>query len=123
MQFSEIYSKQVQFQKDVINKKGYNCLTSKEAANMTLPVDNVDLASYHVQALIGEIGEILQADKRWKNYRDDKVDLVNKQEEIADAIIFVMNIAIFSCLSASDFEKVILAKIEENNKRISGARL
>lgn len=121
MQFSEIYSKQVQFQKDVINKKGYNCLTSKEAANMTLPVDNVDLASYHVQALIGEIGEILQADKRWKNYRDDKVDLINKHEEIADAIIFVMNIAIFSGLSAAEFEKVILAKIEENNKRISDA--
>lgn len=119
MQFSEIYSKQVQFQKDIINKKGYNCLTSKEVANMVLPVDNVDLASYHIQALIAEIGEILQADKRWKNYRGDNLDLSNKYEEIADAIIFVMNIAIFSGLSADEFEKVVLDKIKENNRRIS----
>lgn len=121
MQFSEIYNKQVQFQKNVVIKKGYNCLTSKEAANISLPVDNIDLASYHIQALIAEIGEILQADKRWKNYRDDKVDLANKYEEIADTIIFVMNVAIFSGLSAEEFEKVILNKIEENNKRISDA--
>ena len=39
-----------------------------------LPRDDVGLFSYHIQQLISEIGEVLDADKRWKNFRNKKYD-------------------------------------------------
>ena len=119
MEFCDIFNKQISFQNDVIVKKGYKQLVDK--SNIELPMDNVDLASYHIQALMAEVGELLHSDKRWKNYRVDNIDMENKKEEIADCFIVLMNIAIYSGLSAEEFEKVILNKIEENNKRISDA--
>ena len=52
-----------------------------------LPIDHPQLASYHIQQLISEIGEVLDADKRWKNMRNDKYDKDNKLDEIADCFI------------------------------------
>ena len=57
-----------------------------------LPVDRPMLASYHVQQLVSEIGEVLDADKRWKNFRNEKYDKDAKAEELADCFIVLMNI-------------------------------
>ena len=110
--FESLYNKQVEFQKNIVKVKPYDF----EVGN--LPEDNVKGFSFHIQQLMSELGEVLSADKRWKNFRNEKYDLENKKEEIADCFIVLMNVAIFSGLSANDLEKAILSKINQNNKRI-----
>ena len=108
----EIYQKQINFQKLVINNRPYDFEIG------TLPEDNIQGCSYHIQALISEVGEILAADKRWKNYRNNKIDAENKKEEIADCFIVLMNSAMYSGISSEELENLILSKIDENAKRV-----
>lgn len=84
-----------------------------------LPVDRPMLASYHVQQLVSEIGEVLDADKRWKNFRNEKYDKDAKAEELADCFIVLINICMFSGLSGEDMEQVISSKIDKVSARIS----
>ena len=109
-----LYDLQIKFQELVNKNIGYG-----EKSIRKIPEDNPQLVSYHVQQLISEIGEVLAADKRWKNYRNGFVDMENKKEEIADCFIVLMNIAIYSGMSAEDLCNEILNKIEKNYKRIS----
>ena len=44
----------------------------KSEGTTSIPVDDVKLMSYHIQQLMSEIGEVLDADKRWKNFRNQK---------------------------------------------------
>lgn len=115
--FEDLFDKQIDFQKMVIEKKGYKEFPVGSKVN--LPVDDINLASYHIQALMSEIGEILSADKRWKNYRIDNINMENKKEEIADCFIVLMNIAIFSGFSGKEIAETILSKMEENVGRIA----
>lgn len=84
-----------------------------------LPVDRPMLASYHVQQLVSEIGEVLDADKRWKNFRNEKYDKDAKAEELADCFIVLMNICMFSGLSGEDMEQAISSKIDKVSARIN----
>ena len=111
--FNAIYNEQIEFQNEVSKKKPY------EFEVGTLPEDNIKGFSFHIQQLMSELGEVLSADKRWKNFRNDKLDLENKKEEIADCFIVLMNVAIFSGLSAEEVEKMILEKISKNFKRLN----
>ena len=106
--FETIYNEQVKFQKEIQEKHPYDFEVKD------LPEDNVQGFSFHIQQLMSEIG----ADKRWKNYRNNKIDFDNKKEEIADCFIVLMNVAIFSGLSAKDLEEAICNKIKENFERI-----
>ena len=110
--FETIYNEQVKFQKEAQKKYPYDFEVKD------LPEDNVQGCSYHIQHLISEIGEILSADKRWKNYRNGKYNKTEKANEIADCFIVLMNVAIFSGLSAKDLEESICDKIKENFDRI-----
>ena len=112
MQFKEIYQTQLDNQQLLVNNNLYDNI-----APQTLPTDNVTLASYHIQQLVSEIGEVLAADKRWKNLRNDKYDPANKLEEIADCFIVTMNVAIFSGISAEDLENEIVNKLQVVSKR------
>lgn len=112
--FETIYNEQIKFQNKVIEKVPYDFEVAK------LPEDNVKGFSFHTQQLVSEIGEVLSADKRWKNFRNEKLDKENKKEEIADCFIVLMNVAIFSGLSANELEEAIIKKIEENTKRVTG---
>lgn len=111
--FNAIYNKQIEFQNEVSKKKPY------EFEVGTLPEDNIKGFSFHIQQLMSELGEVLSADKRWKNFRNDKLDLENKKEEIADCFIVLMNVAIFSGLTAEEVEKMILEKMNKNFKRLN----
>lgn len=82
------------------------------------PEDDARLCSYHIQQLISEIGEVLEADKRWKNFRNDKYDRENKEEEVADCFIVLMNIAMFSGMSGEDLFESIKNKIKIVSERI-----
>lgn len=86
------------------------------------PADNISLSSYHVQQLMSEIGEVLDADKRWKNFRNDKYDKEAKAEELADCFIVLMNICMFSGFTSDEIEEAILSKIDKVSKRISESK-
>lgn len=112
--FNDLYQQQIGFQLKILKKFGYG-----DYGDMVLPKDNPEICSFHIQQLISEIGEVLSADKRWKTYRNEHIDLVNKKEEIADCFIVLMNIAIFSGMNANELFEEILGKIENNFDRIS----
>ena len=67
---SFLFEKQLANQKLLINKGLYEGFGSVNLDN--IPVDDPKLMSYHIQQLVSEIGEILEADKRWKNFRNGK---------------------------------------------------
>lgn len=91
---------------------------SDEVILSGLPIDSPALSSYHIQHLISEIGEVLDADKRWKNFRNEKYDKDAKVDELADCFIVLMNICMFSDIDATDFEAAVLSKLETVKNRI-----
>lgn len=102
--FSSSYANQIKFQENIT---GVNC-----------PGDNLGQFSYHIQAMVEELGEVMKADKRWKTHRNSRYVVEEKLDEIADVFITAMNIAIHSGFTADDIEKAIANKIEENCKRL-----
>lgn len=90
----------------------------KSESTKTVPADDVKLMSYHVQQLMSEIGEVLSADKRWKNFRNVVYDADGKLEEIADCFIVLMNIAMFSGFDDEQIANAIKNKISEVGQRI-----
>lgn len=90
--------------------------------DVKLPIDSPRLSSYHVQQLMSEIGEVLDADKRWKNFRNDKYDKNAKAEELADCFIVLMNICMFSGLSAEEFEKILCEKLNTVTQRLDSLK-
>lgn len=90
----------------------------KSESTKAVPVDDVKLMSYHVQQLMSEIGEVLSADKRWKNFRNVVYDADGKLEEIADCFIVLMNIAMFSGFDDEQLVNAIKNKISEVGQRI-----
>ena len=77
------------------------------------------MASYHVQQLVSEIGEVLSSDKRWKNMRNKHNCPENKLEEIADCIIVGMNIAMYSGFTGEQLEEAIFKKIDTVADRVA----
>lgn len=90
----------------------------KNESTTLIPVDDVKLMSYHIQQLVSEIGEILNADKRWKNFRNERYDEKEKLEEIADCFIVLMNIAMFSGFDGIQLSDAILDKLNKVSDRI-----
>ena len=112
--FEEIYNKQMQNQNRMLVLGLYENENAVE-----LPFDDVKISSYHIQQLISEIGEVLSADKRWKNFRNEKYDKENKLEEIADCFIVLMNIAMFSGISYDMLIEKLNEKVEIVKERTS----
>ena len=114
---SFLFEKQLTNQKLLINKGLYEGFGSVNLDN--IPVDDPKLMSYHIQQLVSEIGEILEADKRWKNFRNGKYNRESKLDEIADCFIVLFNVAMFSGFNAEDIYNAINCKIDEVNDRIN----
>lgn len=93
----------------------------KGSTDMKLPDDSVSLSSYHIQQLVSEIGEILDADKRWKNFRNNKYDKEAKAEEIADCFIVLMNVAMFSGIDGDELADIISKKLYTVRNRVEEA--
>lgn len=90
----------------------------KSESTTAIPVDDVKLMSYHIQQLMSEIGEVLDADKRWKNFRNQKYDENAKLEEIADCFIVMMNVAMFSGFDGAQLVEAIEKKLNKVSERI-----
>lgn len=92
----------------------------QEMLGNTVPEDNPSLCSHHILGLMTEAGEIAQADQRWKlNGRNTHYDRENKKEEIADAFIFLLNIAMYSNIRPIELYEAIDNKIEKNKERLN----
>lgn len=102
--FKDSYNTQVHFQEEV--------------AGVYCPGDNLPQFSYHVQAMVEELGEVMKADKRWKTHRNERFEPEEKLDEIADVFITAMNMAIHSGYSAEILEHAISKKIKENYGRL-----
>lgn len=123
LDFAELYNRQADNQVTLLRDGKYDALMSdsdKACVDSDLfPFDSPQLASYHVQQLVSEIGEVLDADKRWKNFRGDKFDPDAKLDELADCFIVIMNMFMFSGFTAEQAYKAILTKVQVVNERIS----
>lgn len=113
--FNELFAAQRLNQKFLLNAGKYDDFTD---ARNPEPVDDPRLCSYHVQQLVSEIGEVLEADKRWKNFRNDKHDAAAKADEIADCFIVLMNIAMFSGMTGEELYAAVERKIAVVANRI-----
>ena len=113
--FTDFFNDQVAFQKEVNKKFGYGVKVEN------IPEDNVDVAKYHMLALMEETGELVKSDKRWKNYRNAYYDKQNKLEELSDCIITLFNVAMFSGISGKELAEALETKMNENYNRIREA--
>ena len=104
-QLTSLFVYQEEFQK----KLGYK----------NVPEDNALMAKHHILGLIGEIGEVLQADQRWKdNGRNEHYDKDEKLMEIADCLIYLVNVCLYSNFSAEELYEATVKKIDKNFKRL-----
>ena len=106
--FKEIFAKQMDNQDMLICKGVYGFGWDEKPE---LPFDDVKIANNQLLHLVSEIGEVLEADKRWKSFRNDKYDQAAKAEELADCFIILLNVAMFSGISCDEFIKSIMDKI------------
>ena len=117
--FHDMFLKQAENQRNMFEKGMYNGFSDNDGKFTELPIDDPKLSSYHIQQLVSEIGEVLEADKRWKNFRNEAYDKDAKLDEIADCFIVLMNIAMFSGFDSVDIYDAVCNKIEEVSIRIS----
>ena len=116
--FADMFNKQAENQREMINAGTYDGVADVEYG-CELPIDNTRMASYHVQQLVSEIGEVLSSDRRWKNMRNNHNCPENKLEEIADCIIVGMNIAMYSGFTGEQLEEAIFKKIDTVADRVA----
>lgn len=116
MTLQDLFKHQMANQSKMLQDGMYDMFKSENT--VTIPVDDVKLMSYHIQQLMSEIGEVLDADKRWKNFRNQKYDESAKLEEIADCFIVLMNIAMFSGFDGVQLTDAITNKLNEVSERI-----
>ena len=69
MEFEKLYEMQVKFQEKILEKKA-----GTGQPVMSLPQDDVNWFSYHIQAMVEELGEVMKADKRWKTHRNERFE-------------------------------------------------
>lgn len=120
--FNDLFNAQMDNQEDFLMKGHYDGISKKAEeirySKNPFPIDDVDLYRYQMLQLMSELGEILEADKRWKNFRNNKYDKDAKVDEIADCFIVLLNIAMFSEMDADYLFNKIMEKIEVVSDRI-----
>ena len=119
LSLEQLFDLQVNNQNLLIKKGSYEGFSSRTVTST--PIDDPRLCSYHVQQLVSEIGEVLEADKRWKNFRNDRYDKDAKLDEIADCFIVLMNVAMYSGFSGSEITEAIKNKIEIVHERVANS--
>lgn len=115
-QLHSLFNHQLYNQQKMLDAGLYNDF--KQEDTKVVPADDIKLVSYHIQQLMSEIGEILGADKRWKNFRNAEYDENNKKEEIADCLIVIMNIAMYSGIDGDELVKTVESKLNKIEERI-----
>lgn len=100
-----LFKKQIELQKKFYDKE--------------LPNDEPEIMGQHILALVAELGEVMQEDKRWKSWckNPPKVDFYKKRKEIIDCFHFMINICIYSGMQAEDVYELFVEKNKVNVER------
>lgn len=89
-------------------------LLQKETGNEVLPADRPDLVRIYALGLFTELGEVLQADKRWKPWREDATqDKEETKKELADCMAFLINLCLAFDVSYEEFMEAYYEKHKE----------
>lgn len=91
-----IFKKQIELQKIAFNKE--------------LPNHEPELISYFALGLVGEVGEVLQADKTWKPFNKGIRDEWLTLEELADCWLFLINLTLAEGYDCREIKEMILDK-------------
>lgn len=83
-----------------------------------LPNDSIEDFKYSLLALIGELGEVLEADSRWKNVRIKGYDKEAKLDELVDCMAFLLNMILFSGYTSEEFTNAFIKKNKKNFERV-----
>ena len=107
---NEVFEEQIKLQLQIKNKTEIGELT-----------DIVDMYGAATGAII-EIGEMLQADTRWKKYvtgsmKEPTYSTINFLEEFADVFIYLMNVLIYSGHTIEAAKEIINCKMKINKER------
>ena len=86
--------------------------------NKELPLDSVDDFKYSILGIISELGEVLDADRRWKNVRAKPENKAAKLEEIVDVLAFFINMCLYSGYDSHDIYEAFINKANKNFERI-----
>lgn len=90
----------------------------QQLLGFNVPTDDPEMLAHHAIGLITELGEVMQADKRWKkNKRNDHYDKQEKIDEIADVLIFLINLCLYSNIRSDQLFKATEKKIRLNKLR------
>ncbi|WP_372674180.1 dUTPase [Acidithiobacillus sp.] len=84
-----------------------------------LPADEPNIMGNNILALLAELGEVMQEDKRWKNWckNPPTPNFKNKKKEIIDCIHFMINICLYSGMDANEMYNLFTNKNKENITR------
>ena len=81
------------------------------------PIDSVEDFHYSITSLVAEIGEVLTADKRWKNVRNAYFEKDEKLEELVDCMAFLINAVLYSGFDSETFYNAFAKKNVINMNR------
>ena len=81
------------------------------------PIDSVEDFHYSITALVAEIGEVLTADRRWKNARNAYFEKDEKLEELVDCMAFLINAVLYSGFDSETFYNAFAKKNVINMNR------
>ena len=113
--FEDLFKRQIEYQKNVMSfEHGFS-----EESKPYLPQDNVSLFQYHMSAMLEELGEVLKSDKRWKTHRNSRYIPEEKLDELADVLITLMNLCIYSGFDSENILSEVDKKIDENIRRLN----
>lgn len=92
----------------------------KNLTGIDVPKKDYTQLNYTVTALVGEIGEVLQADKNWKCWKrtkDLEVDNEALLDEVVDVFHFVINMALYLGFDSEDIKRKFFEKNKINFER------
>lgn len=122
MKMKMMTGKQLSYKPEKFESLFISQMIFQDKIESSWPCDNPTKFHYHITALQEEIGEVLKADKRWKTHRNNAFDPAEKLDELADCFITLMNISMWSGLTAETMLDAIDNKIAINEKRLDKER-
>lgn len=91
-----IFEKQIALQKIAFNKE--------------LPNHEPKLVNYFALGLVGEVGEVLQADKTWKPFNKGTRNEWSTLEELADCWLFLVNLTLAEGYDYRTIKEMVVEK-------------
>lgn len=122
LSLSKLFEAQVEFQSELLAKMGGGGKPAPLPNQLQdeLPTDNLEWFKYHCLAMLEEMGEVMQSDKRWKTHRNERYAAGEKLDELADVFITWCNMAMYSGFTNVQLQEAVTRKISKNMERLKG---